>query len=152
MNRRAQIAMTPEEQATFLAGTKTLILSSVDSSGYPHSVAMWFSLIDGIVHMTTFRKSQKILNLRRNPRVSLLAESGTHYAELRGLMIRGQADIVEDVDLCTDILADIHSRHSGSNAASARDILRRQATKRVAIRVRPKRIASWDHSKLGGVY
>jgi hypothetical protein len=67
-------------------------------------------------------------------------------------MIRGQADIVEDVDLCTDILADIHPRHFGSNDASARDILRRQATKRVAIRVRPERIASWDHSKLGGVY
>ena len=51
--------MTPEAQAAFLVSTKTLILSSIDSSGYPHSVAMWFSLIDGIVHMTTFRKSQR---------------------------------------------------------------------------------------------
>ena len=144
--------MTPEEQAAFLAGAKTLILSSIDSSGYPHSVAMWFSLIDGIVHMTTFRKSQKVQNLRRDSKVSLLAESGVRYGELRGLMIRGQADIVEDVDLCTDILADIQSRYFGSNDPSVREILRRQAAKRVAIRVRAERIASWDHSKLGGVY
>jgi PPOX class probable F420-dependent enzyme len=152
MNRRAQIAMTPEAQAAFLAGAKTLILSSIDSSGYPHSVAMWFSLIDGVVHMTTFRKAQKVVNLRRNPKVSLLAESGARYEELRGLMIRGRAEILENVDLCVDILADIQSRYFGSNDPSLRETLRRQAAKRVAIRVRPERIASWDHSKLGGVY
>jgi PPOX class probable F420-dependent enzyme len=152
MNRRAQIAMTPEAQAAFLAGAKTLILSSIDPTGYPHSVAMWFSLIDGIVHMTTFRKSQKVVNLRRNPKVSLLAESGIRYEELRGLMIRGRAEILEDVDLCVDILADIQSRYFGANDPSVREMLRRQAVKRVAIRVRPERIASWDHSKLGGIY
>jgi PPOX class probable F420-dependent enzyme len=152
MNRRAQIAMTAAEQAAFLAGAKTLILSSIDSSGYPHSVAMWFSLIDGIVHMTTFRKSQKVINLRRNPKVSLLAEAGSRYEELRGLMIRGRAEILEDIDLCADILADVQSRYFGSNDPSVRDVLRRQAAKRVAIRVRAERIASWDHSKLGGVY
>lgn len=144
--------MNPDEQAAFLAAARTLILSSIDQSGYPHSVAMWFSLIEGIVHMTTFRKSQKVKNLRRNPKVSLLAESGVRYAELRGLMIRGQAEILEDVDLCTNILADIQSRYFGSNDPSVREVLRRQAAKRVAIRVRPERIASWDHSKLGGVY
>lgn len=144
--------MTAAEQAAFLAGAKTLILSSIDSSGYPHSVAMWFSLIDGIVHMTTFRKSQKVINLRRNPKVSLLAEAGSRYEELRGLMIRGRAEILEDIDLCADILADVQSRYFGSNDPSVRDVLRRQAAKRVAIRVRAERIASWDHSKLGGVY
>jgi PPOX class probable F420-dependent enzyme len=144
--------MTPEAQAEFLAGARTLTLSSIDSSGYPHSVAMWFSLIDGVVHMTTFRKSQKVVNLRRNPKVSLLAESGTRYEELRGLMIRGRAEILEDVDLCVDILADVQSRYFGSSDPSVREMLRRQAAKRVAIRVRPERIASWDHSKLGGIY
>ena len=51
-----------------------------------------------------------------------------------------------------DILADIQSRYFGSNDPSVREILRRQAAKRVAIRVRAERIASWGHSKLGGVY
>ena len=99
MNRRRDIAMTAEEQTAFLAGSKTLILSTIDGQGYPHSIAMWFSIIDGLVHMTTFRKAQKVLNIRRNPKVSLLAESGTHYSELRGLMIRGRAELVEDAEL-----------------------------------------------------
>jgi len=152
MNRRPLIAMTPEEQAAFLAGIKTVTLSSIDGQGYPHSIAMWFSVIDGLVHMTTFRKSQKVVNIRRNPKVSLLAESGVHYSELRGLMFRGHAELIEDVELCTRILTDIQSRYYGSADGSVRELLRAQAAKRVAIRVHPERIASWDHSKLGGVY
>ena len=144
--------MTSEEQSRFLAAVKTIVLSSIDPRGYPHSVAMWFSIKDGVVHMTTFRKSQKVLNIRRNPKVSLLAESGATYAELRGVMIRGRAEIVEDVELCVDVLADIQSRFYGPVDPSVRDILRERATKRVAIRVPPERIASWDHSKLGGAY
>jgi PPOX class probable F420-dependent enzyme len=152
VKRRTEIAMTAAEQAAFLRTTKTLILSSIDPRGYPHSVAMWFSMIDGIVHMTTFRKSQKVLNIRRNPRVSLLAESGVRYAELRGLMIRGDAELVDDLDLCVGILTDIHSRYWGPTEGAAGEALRRQATKRIAIRVPPQRVASWDHSKLGGAY
>lgn len=144
--------MTAQEQKTFLATTKTLVLSSIDSRGYPHSVAMWFSTVDGLVHMTTFRKSQKVLNIRRNPKVSLLAESGTRYSELRGLMIRGRAELVDDLDLCATILTDIQSRYFGAADSSVRDILRQQAAKRVAVRVHPERVTSWDHSKLGGAY
>ena len=152
MNRRNQIAMTAEEQTAYLASAKTIILTSIDSQGYPHSIAMWFAMIDGLVHMTTFRKAQKVVNIRRNPKVALLVESGTHYSELRGLLIRGNADLVEDPDLCTEILVDIQSRYYGSTDASVRDLLRKQAEKRVAVRIRPDRIASWDHTKLGGVY
>jgi hypothetical protein len=113
---------------------------------------MWFALIDGIVHMTTFRKAQKVVNMRRNPKVALLAESGTHYSELRGLLIRGDAELIEDVDLCTRILVDIQSRYYGSTDPSVREALKKQAEKRVAVRVPPDRVASWDHSKLGGAY
>src|ERR1051325_12212311 len=131
MNRRPLIAMTPEEQAAFLAGIKTVTLSSIDGQGYPHSIAMWFSVSDGRVHMTTFRKSQKVVNIRRNSKVSLLAESGVHYSELRGLMFRGHAELIEDVELCTRILTDIQSRYYGSAAGSVRELLGGQGAKRV---------------------
>ncbi len=152
MNRRSQIAMTAEEQAAFLGSEKTIILTSIDSHGYPHSVAMWFAMIDGLVHMTTFRKAQKVVNIRRNPKVALLVESGTNYSELRGLLIRGEAELVEDPELCLAILMDIQSRYYGPTDGSVREILAKQAEKRVAVRIRPNRVASWDHSKLGGVY
>jgi nitroimidazol reductase NimA-like FMN-containing flavoprotein (pyridoxamine 5'-phosphate oxidase superfamily) len=152
MNRRNQIAMTAEEQSAYLAAAKTLVLTSIDSHGYPHSVAMWFALIDGLVHMTSFAKAQKVVNMRRNPKVSLLAESGTRYSELRGLLIRGDAEIVDDTELCLSILADVQPRYFGPTDSSVRDVLRKQAAKRVAIRIQPLRVSSWDHTKLGGVY
>src|SRR4029078_9733248 len=98
MDRRDSINTHAEEQSAYIASAKTLILTSIDREGYPHSVAMWFALIDGLVHMTNFRKSQKAVNWRRNPKVGLLAESGATYSELRGLMVRGRAEIVDDID------------------------------------------------------
>ena len=93
MNRRAQIALTPEEQRQYLEESHTIILVSNDRRGYPHPVAMWFlAEPDGAVAMTTFRKSQKALNLRRDPRCSLLLESGRTYPELKGIILRGRAD------------------------------------------------------------
>ena len=121
MNRRNQIAMTAEEQSAYLAAAKTLILTSIDGHGYPHSVAMWFALIDGLVHMTSFAKAQKIVNMRRNPKVSLLAESGAVYSELRGLLIRGEAEIIDDKELCLAILENVQPRYFGPMSPSARE-------------------------------
>src|SRR5262245_40720101 len=153
MNRRAQIALTAEEQKRFLEEAKTIILTSIDPRGYPHSVAMWFAVDpDGSVVMTTFAKSQKTLNLRRDPRCALLVETGTSYEELKGLLIRGRATIDPDTEHAVDVLERIHRKHGGEQPEGLRDVLRGQARKRVVVRVRPERVASWDHRKLGGVY
>lgn len=152
MNRRKEIEMAPEERRSYLESADTIILCTLDGLGYPHAVAMWFTVIDGLVHMTTFRKSQKVVNLRRDARATLLVESGKRYAELRGLMIRGRAEIVDDLELTLDVLEHVHVRHGGEGNLSLRDVLRAQAAKRVVLRVRPERVASWDHTKLGGAY
>jgi PPOX class probable F420-dependent enzyme len=153
MNRRAQIALTAEEQRRFLDEAKTIILTSIDPRGYPHSVAMWFAVDpDGSVVMTTFAKSQKTLNLRRDPRCALLVETGTSYDQLKGLLIRGRASIDPDTEHAVDVLERIHKKHGGEQPEGLRDILRAQARKRVVVRVHPERVASWDHRKLGGAY
>ncbi len=153
MNRRKLIELTPAERTAFVAAAKTIHLCSNGPHGYPHVVPMWFTIGDeGAVWMTTYRKSQKILNLKRDPKVALLVESGVTYDTLKGVLIRGEAEIIDDVDTCVDILSRIHQKESGSFPEGIQDALRMQAQKRVAIKVVPKRFASWDHSKLGGVY
>src|SRR5262249_61494352 len=87
--RRNQIEMTPDEQDAFLREGRTLQVASVGPHGYPHQVAMWYALIDGKVHFTTYEKSQKVQNLRRNPRISVMLEAGTPYNELRGAGTEG---------------------------------------------------------------
>lgn len=152
MNRRKQIEMTAEERKAYLEDARTIILCTIDKHGYPHAVAMWFCLIDGLMHMTTFRKSQKTVNLRRDPRATLLAESGDVYSELRGLMVRARGEIVDDLEVCLDVLAKVHARHGGGENPSLREALRAQAAKRVVLRFHPERVSSWDHRKLGGAY
>jgi PPOX class probable F420-dependent enzyme len=153
VSRRASIAFTPEERERFLREAKTIVLCSIDRNGYPHAVAMWFDVDpDGSVLMTTYGKSQKVLNLKRDPKVTLLAESGTTYDQLRGVMIRGRAEVIEDVERCAALLERIHVKMGGESLPGLRDALRERARKRVLLRIVPQRTSSWDHSKLGGAY
>lgn len=153
MNRRTQIQMTPPEQRAFLEGARTVILCTNGRGGYPHAVAMWFCVIDGQVHMSTFRKAQKVVNLRRDPRATLLVESGDTYTELRGLMLRCDVEVVDDPDAVFDTLVRVQRKHGlDTDDDSVREALRAQAAKRCVLRFHPVHVSSWDHSKLGGAY
>ena len=158
MSRRDQIRMTDAEQRKFLAGAQTVIISSLDPRGYPHPMPMWFAVEDDdSVVMTTFTKSQKIRNIERDPRVSLLVESGTVYSELRGVVIYGKAELVRDKEQVLDILARVSAKSAGGagnapDPAALRNALMATVPKRTGIRIRPERVVSWDHSKLGGAY
>jgi PPOX class probable F420-dependent enzyme len=154
MNRRAQIALSPEEQRAYLESSHTIILSTLDRHGYPHSVAMWYLLdVDGTIAMTTFAKSQKVVNLRRDPRCSLLIESGRSYPELKGLLIRGRATLEPDTEKVLDLLERVHEKYNRTPATGLRQAMAGQARKRLIVRVHPERVSSWDHGKLGaGVY
>jgi len=91
--------MTDAEIRDFLRTQKTIILSSIGPDGVPHPMPMWFVAdADLSVSMATFRGTQKIVNLQRDPRVSLLVESGREYSELKGVVIYGSAELSEDSD------------------------------------------------------
>jgi PPOX class probable F420-dependent enzyme len=156
VSRREQIRMTPEEIRSFLEGSKTMTICSINASGVPHPMPMWFGIEpDGAIVMTTFTKSQKIRNLERDPRVSLLVEAGEEYAELQGVVIYGDAELVPATDQVVEILLTVTKRSGAvgqGNDDAVRAGVRGTASKRTGIRVRPQKIVSWDHKKLGGRY
>jgi PPOX class probable F420-dependent enzyme len=153
MKRRNLIEMSSEEQREFLRHTKTLILSTIDHRGYPHTVPMWYEMDGPTFLMTTYAKSQKAMNIRRNPKVALLAEAGETYETLKGVLVRGRAALISDVEMCVGILLRVHEKMAGVTLPPGADeALRMQARKRVIIKVTPEHISSWDHSKLGGAY
>ena len=152
MKRRSQIELTVDEQRRFLDESRTIILSTIDGRGYPHSVAMWYVMDGNDCLMTTYAKSQKAVNISRNRKVSLLVESGVTYETLKGVLIRGQARLIADVDACAGVLSRVHHKMTGAMPSGIEEALKMQARKRVIIRVTPERTSSWDHGKLGGVY
>ena len=155
MKQRDAIALTSAEQRDYIAAARTLTLCSSGPRGYPHAVAMWFVVDDdGTVWMTTYRKAQKAVNLARDPKVALHIESGETYETLKGVLIRGDAELVRDEQVVFRTLQRVHAKMAGAfpDAAGAEDVMRWQAQKRVAVKITPWRISSWDHSKLGGRY
>ncbi len=152
-HRRQLIQLTPDERRAYVAAARTIVLCTHGPHGYPHAVAMWFVADpDETVWMTTYRKAQKVVNIRRNPKVALLVESGETYDTLKGVLIRGEAELIEDVDVVASVLKRIHTKMSGALPEGVDEAMRGRAAKRVAIKVVPHRFASWDHAKLGGAY
>ena len=150
MNRRNQIRLIPEEQAELLREARKLALATVDPHGFPHLVAMNFIARDGTILMTSYGKAQKVLNIRRNPKVAVMVERGRRYEELRGIMIRGECEIISDPAFVMETMRAIRGRDAAE--AAQVEIPTMVSTKRVVLKVTPKKIASWDHRKLAGKY
>ncbi|MGO9452280.1 MAG: pyridoxamine 5'-phosphate oxidase family protein [Candidatus Binataceae bacterium] len=151
MKKRDEIKLSPEEQAAFLRDTRKVALATLDKEGFPHVVAMNFIAQDGAILMTSYGKAQKVVNIRRNPKVAVMAESGRKYSDLRGVMIRGECEIIEDPAAVVATLNAIRQRDT-TNSTSSQPSPTTIVTKRVVLKVVPKKTVSWDHTKLGGRY
>jgi PPOX class probable F420-dependent enzyme len=145
--------MNDEEVRDFLERARVTVLTSLGRDGMPHPIPMFYGIeSDGAIVMSTYTKSQKIQNLKRDPRVSLLIEDGSQYAELRGVVLYGKAELVPDTDEVMGMIALVAARQGEASDESpeARAGRYRMASKRTGIRVLPERIVSWDHAKLAG--
>jgi PPOX class probable F420-dependent enzyme len=154
-SRRDQITLTPDEQAELLDSERVVVVSSLGPRGWPHSMPMWFVVRDGVIWVWTYAKSQKVKNLERNPRATLLIETGHEYTELRGVQLEAEAELIRDPDQVFEYAKEMTVRYSEgieSVEGDAAAALQAQAPKRVAIRFEAKRTATWDHRKLGGTY
>ena len=155
-SRRELIQLTDDEMRAYAADTKTLIIVSNGNDGFPHPMPMWFYADDDLnFYCTTFRKSQKVLNFRRDPKATLLIETGEEYAELKSLMVYAGTSVIDDLETVTNTLVEINSKGAQLNAdqlARLRNGVAKTAEKRVVLKFTPQRFVSWDHSKLGGRY
>jgi PPOX class probable F420-dependent enzyme len=149
INQRAQITLDADEITELLAGLRSLTMATIGPTGQPHLVAMWFAVLDGDICFETKAKSQKAVNLRRDPRISCLAEDGDVYADLRGVAIEGRAEVSDDPGLLWRVGVAVWERYHGPYSDEVRPLVEASVHKRVAVRVRADRIRSWDHRKLG---
>ena len=155
-SRREIIQLTDAEIRDYLATEKTLIIVSNGPNGYPHAMPMWF-WVDGAgcLYCTTFGKSQKVVNWRRDPKATLLVESGEEYAQLKGVLIYATTEIIDDPERILDTLVDVNAGDRDLDAearAKLREAVAPRANKRVLLKFHPERYVTWDHAKLGGRY
>jgi general stress protein 26 len=153
-SRRNSITMTDDEIQAYLVSQKILNVATIGPSGHPHLVAMWYALVDGKVQFWTFAKSQKVQNLRRDPKMTGLIESGDSYNELKGVELVGTGRLIDDYDRVFALGKVVAERYNGPGAVSeaALPFIEAQARKRIGVEFEIERVVSWDHSKLGGSY
>lgn len=149
-SKRRSIKFTPEEQEEFVKKNQKAALATLDKDGYPHVVAMNYFYQDGIFYMTSYGKAQKVINIRRNPKVGLMIETGRVYNELQGVLVRGHCELIEDatqVKLSFRRMGEVQGGRAGVPSEASASM-----PKRVVLKIVPEKITSWDHTKLGGKY
>ncbi len=156
---RKDITMTGREITAFLDEAAILEVATIGSNGWPHLAPMWFVMEDERIVFRSFTRSQKILNLQRDPRLTVLAEDGDAYEELRGVMIKAEARLIEDPAYVLAIYGRLAAKYAmvGPEPVelSEEDLYSafgRFASKNTAVIVEPVKTASWDHRKIGGGY
>jgi PPOX class probable F420-dependent enzyme len=148
-NQRAQIQMTHDEIVEFIEQSRTATMATVGPTGTPHLVAMWYAVVDQQIWFETKGRSQKVVNLRRNPAITVSIESGLTYDALKGVSIEGRGKIVDDPDALWEVGVSVFERYNGPYTEDMRPFVEIMLNKRVAVRVDVDRIRSWDHAKLG---
>ena len=149
VNQRAQITMSDAEVRAFVESSRTATMATVGPDGTPHLVAMWFGVVDGQIWFETKARSQKAVNLRRDPRITVMIEDGLTYDTLRGVSLEGTATIVDDPDALWTVGVSVWERYNGPYTDEVKPLVEFMLHKRVAVRVDVGRVRSWDHRKLG---
>jgi nitroimidazol reductase NimA-like FMN-containing flavoprotein (pyridoxamine 5'-phosphate oxidase superfamily) len=154
-SRREAIEMTPDEVRDYLKQQKRIILVTNGANGLPHPMPMNFGVDEqGRIVMTTFAKAQKVKNVERDPRASLLVESGEGYADLKSVLMYCDVEILTGAEVVAEAMGLIQGSTSLSKDFSTEmsEQARASYAKRSVLRFTPFQTISWDHTKLGGRY
>ncbi|MFE3194676.1 pyridoxamine 5'-phosphate oxidase family protein [Nocardia sp. NPDC059240] len=149
VNQRAQIVMSDAEITEFIERSRIATMATLGATGAPHLVAMWYAVIDGEIWFETKAKAQKTVNLRRDPRITVMLEAGDTYDQLRGISLEGRAEVIEDAEALFKVGISVWERYTGPYSEEMKPFVDQMLHKRVAVRVVPERVRSWDHRKLG---
>jgi PPOX class probable F420-dependent enzyme len=148
-NERGKIVMSDDEIVEFIDHSRTATMATLSADGKPHLVAMWYAVIDGEIWFETKAKSQKAVNLRRDPTITVMIEDGKTYNTLRGVSIDGRAEIIDDPETNLRVGISVWERYTGPYTDEMRPFVDQMMNNRISVRVVPTRTRSWDHRKLG---
>jgi PPOX class probable F420-dependent enzyme len=148
VNQRRDVKMSPDEVDAFLHEQRSATMCSLHPDGSIHAVAMWYGFLDGNLAVETKRKSQKVQNLRRDPRLTFLVEAGDEYQELRGVELVGTARLIEDPDAMWNFGVSMWERYTGPYTEDQRPMVELMMYNRLVVAIEVHKVVSWDHRKL----
>lgn len=147
LRRGERLAMDRAGMAAFLAAERTCRVATVGPDGAPHVSPLWYAWDGTALWLCSLVRSRRFAHLTADPRVSVVIDAGAEYQELRGVEIRGHAEVVGSVPWdgeATGALAEpdrlFAERYPGHDQV-------RRAGRHAWVRIVPQQVSSWDFRK-----
>tara|TARA_B110000003_G_C16531951_1_gene489267 strand:+ start:619 stop:1032 length:414 start_codon:yes stop_codon:yes gene_type:complete len=120
-----------------------IALSTNGHDGFPHTVPIGYFASDGEIFIGCIDRTQKVKNVERNKKISLMLESGETMANLKGVLIKADAEIIRD-DVERLAISRLAALQRGVDEADLPQTVRPGS---VYIRAKPIKIVSWNYGK-----
>jgi PPOX class probable F420-dependent enzyme len=124
----------------FLAGKEVVVLATVQADGAPLAMPMWFLHDPAALTMISVEGTQKVRNLRRDPRVCVVAEAVADGGEIRGVTVIGKAEFLADGAERRALIERFHTKYRGLERLWDG---RAMPPNRVMFHITPARVRSW---------
>ncbi|HMO53613.1 MAG TPA: pyridoxamine 5'-phosphate oxidase family protein [Tepidiformaceae bacterium] len=120
-----------------------IALTTMSASGHPHTVPIGYFRQGSRVYIGCRAGTQKLKNIERNPKVSLMLESGSSMQDIKGVCIQGEARVITEP---ADMLPLLRASMSARGVPESQ--LPTEARPGAAyIEVTPSKFISWDYAK-----
>jgi len=146
--RSRRIAMTPEERDAYLTEQRTCRVATVNADGAPHVSPLWFVWDGTSLWLNSIVRSQRWVDLERDPRVSVVVDDGIEFGELRGVELIGRVEQVGEVPRTGEPVPELEvpeqlkaDKYSGGQVV--------HDGRHALLRLTPEKIISWDFRKMG---
>lgn len=146
--RGRRIMMTPGEVDAFLTTQRTCRVATVSAGGAPHVSALWFLWDGTALWLHSVVRSKRWADLRRDPRVAIVVDTGEEYGQLRGVELSGTVEFVGEVPR-TGSCAPNWTRWRPCSPARTSAWTRSRTTAGTRGCGCGPKVVSWDFRKLG---
>ena len=127
----------------FLKSQKILRLATIDSSGNPHIVPVWYMYANKKFYIGTNTKTKKAKNIKKNSKVSFCVDTGIKSPGIFGVMGVGRARLILKINKVEVLAKRILLRYfKNLENQSAQQLLNQTDC---VIEIIPKKITNWEY-------
>ena len=131
------------KQIEFLKKQEILHLATIDKTGMPHIVPVWYMYNTKKIYVGTNTKTEKAKNIKAHRKVSFCVDVGVNAPNIFGVMGQGNAKLIKEKKLVSRLAKKILLRYFKTlNNKSAKEIL---DDTDCIIEIVPKNYAVWKY-------
>ncbi len=127
----------------FLKTQKILRLATIDGTGVPHIVPVWYMYQDDKFYVGTNTRTRKAKNIRKNPKVSFCVDVGIRSPDIIGVMGTGRAKLILKKELVEKLARKILLRYFKDMKNKSAQQLFDQTD--CIIQITPRKVTEWKY-------